>query len=422
MKITIVGAGHVGAVTGAGLAEMGHRILLVDRDERIRERLGRGEPPFYEPGLGDMLRGNRSRLTTTGDLSRAVGESELTFLCVGTPSDATGGADLSAVIAASRSIGEALAGRSEPHTVVVKSTVPPGTTAKVVRPAVEAGAGRTPAEGLSVAMNPEFLREGSAVHDFFIPDRLVIGADDPAGAAALEALYASFSCPVIRCGTSTAEMVKYASNAFLAVRISCANEIGSLCKPLGIDAHEVLGVVGLDDRIGPRFLGAGLGFGGSCFPKDVRALVSLGTALGAEPALLAAALAVNDRQPTALLDLLEARVGIRGRRIGVLGLAFKPGTDDIRESRAIPVVQGLLDRGAEVLAYDPMAVGRFRALYPGIGYATTAPEVLSDTDATLLVTEWPEFELLDYAGRTVIDGRRCRRAEETAEVYEGICW
>ncbi len=422
MRITIVGAGHVGAVTGAGLAEMGHQVMLVDRDEGVRERLARGEPPFFEPGLEAMIRGNRSRLETTGDLAGAVGGSAMTFLCVGTPSNGVGEADLSAVLAASAAIGAALAGMSDPHTVVVKSTVPPGTTANLVRPAIETGAGRTAADGLSVVMNPEFLREGAAVQDFFLPDRLVLGADDPAGTDALEALYRPFRCPRVRCGSTTAEMVKYASNAFLAVRISCANEIGNLCKPLGIDTHEVLGAVGLDDRIGPRFLGAGLGFGGSCFPKDVRALVALAGTLGREARLLSAALDVNERQPDTLIDLLEARVGIAGRRIGVLGLAFKPGTDDIRESRAIPVVQGLLDRGARVLAYDPMARERFRQVHPQIDYSESAAEVVSGTDATVIVTEWPEFEELDYTGRTVFDGRRCRRAEETAAVYEGICW
>ena len=422
MRITIVGAGHVGAVTGAGLAEMGHQVMLVDRDEGVRERLARGEPPFFEPGLEAMIRGNRSRLETTGDLAGAVGGSAMTFLCVGTPSNGVGEADLSAVLAASAAIGAALAGMSDPHTVVVKSTVPPGTTANLVRPAIEAGAGRTAADRLSVVMNPEFLREGAAVQDFFLPDRLVLGADDPAGTDALEALYRPFRCPRVRCGSTTAEMVKYASNAFLAVRISCANEIGNLCKPLGIDTHEVLGAVGLDDRIGPRFLGAGLGFGGSCFPKDVRALVALAGTLGREARLLSAALDVNERQPDTLIDLLEARVGIAGRRIGVLGLAFKPGTDDIRESRAIPVVQGLLDRGARVLAYDPMARERFRQVHPQIDYSESAAEVVSGTDATVIVTEWPEFEELDYTGRTVFDGRRCRRAEETAAVYEGICW
>ncbi|HOV67987.1 MAG TPA: UDP-glucose/GDP-mannose dehydrogenase family protein [Methanoregulaceae archaeon] len=422
MRIAIVGAGHVGAVTGACLAEMGHSVVLVDRDERVRERLVRGEAPFFEPGLGAMIRGNRPRLETTADLATAVGNSRMTFLCVGTPSNRGGEADLSAVRAASAAIGEGLSGTSGPRTVVVKSTVPPGTTAEVVRPAVEAGSGRSAADGLSVVMNPEFLREGSAVRDFFLPDRIVIGADDPAGAEALEALYRPFSCPRVRCTTATAEMVKYASNAFLAVRVSCANEIGILCKSLGIDAHEVLGAVGLDGRIGPRFLGAGLGFGGSCFPKDVRALVALAGSLGCGARLLSAALEVNDRQPAALLDLLEKRVGIAGRRIGVLGLAFKPGIDDVRESRAIPVVQGLLDRGARVVAHDPMAMEQFRQVHPGIEYAASAAEVVSGTDATVIVTEWPEFEGIDYSGRIVVDGRRCRRAEETAAVYEGICW
>lgn len=323
---------------------------------------------------------------------------------------------------ASREIGAALAGTGRGHTLVVKSTVPPGTTAGVIRPAVEEAAGRGPGEGLHVAVNPEFLREGSAVQDFFSPSRIVIGTDEPSGAEVLDRLYERFACPVIRCGCSTAEMIKYSSNAMLAVRISAANEIGRHCKALGIDAAEVMRAVGLDERIGPSFLNTGLGFGGSCLPKDVRALIELGRSLGQETALLSATLAVNEGQPEALLDLVEARIGCADRRVGVLGLAFKPGTDDVRESRAIPVIRGLLERGATVVAYDPLATDRFRALVPGIEYAATPGEVLASVDAVVIATEWPAFEDLDYSGLAVFDGRRCERARKTARLYEGLCW
>ena len=422
MEIAIVGAGYVGAVTGAGLAGLGHRILFVDRDEAVVERLKQGTVGFFEPGLEQLLADNRERISASTDLAAAVTSSDLTFLCVGTPSGPGGTCDLRAVRAASRDIGAALAGTGRSHTLVVKSTVPPGTTAGVIRPAVEEAARRGPGEGLHVVVNPEFLREGSAVEDFFSPSRIVIGTDEPSGAEVLDRLYERFRCPVVRCGCSTAEMIKYSSNAMLAVRISAANEIGRHCKALCIDSAEVMGAGGLDERIGPSFLNTGLGFGGSCLPKDVRALIELGRSLGQEPALLSAALAVNDGQPEALLDLVETRIGCVGRRVGVLGLAFKPGTDDIRESRAIPVIRGLLQRGATVVAYDPLAMDRFRSLFPGIEYAATPGEVLASVDAVVIATEWPEFEDLDYKGLAVFDGRRCERARKTARLYEGLCW
>jgi UDPglucose 6-dehydrogenase len=422
MEIAIVGAGYVGAVTGAGLADLGHHVTFVDRDGAVVEGLARGAVGFREPGLERLLADNRERIAASTDLATAVAASDLTFLCVGTPSGTDGACDLGAAREASRSIGEALAGTGRSHTVVVKSTVPPGTTCGVIRPAIEAGAERGSEKGIHVVSNPEFLREGSAVEDFFAPARIVIGTDDPAGAEALEHLYEPFACPILRCGSTTAEMVKYASNAMLAVRISAANEIGLLCKTLGIDAGEVMGMVGLDERIGPQFLDTGLGFGGSCLPKDLRALVALGRSLGRESPLLSAVLEVNDGQPEALLDLLDRCLGCAGRRIGVLGLAFKPGTDDIRESRAVPVIRGLLERGARIVAHDPMAMDRFRLLFPGIEYAATPGEVLASVDVVVIATEWPEFEALDYTGLAVIDGRRCERARETARLYEGLCW
>lgn len=270
--------------------------------------------------------------------------------------------------------------------------------------------------------NPEFLREGNAVLDFCKPDRIVLGARDARTLQALRGLYASFSCPKIETSIRTAEMIKYASNAFLATKISFANEIGNLAKRLGIDSEEVFAGVGLDSRIGPAFFRTGIGFGGSCFPKDVRALIAGAGGCGEHLQIIHAALQVNENQPLKLVRLLKSRIpDLKGRRIGVLGLAFKPNTDDVRESRAIPIIRELLDAGAKVIAYDPLAMENFAALFPEIEYASSAQAALA-ADAVLITTEWEEFEHLDYSGKTVIDGRRISAASRTAEVYEGVCW
>lgn len=422
LDIAVVGAGYVGVVTGAGLASFGHRVRLVDRSPDIVARLNRGRAGFHEPGLDDLLVAaiGCGRILATTDLAAAVQQSDVTFICVGTPPGQDGACDLAHVREAAFEIGGALAGSTRPHTVVTKSTVPPCTTRDVVRPAVTGQSGR---RDIAVAANPEFLREGSAVRDFLNPDRIVIGADSPDDGAALERLYAPFSCPVVRCDCATAEMIKYASNAMLAVRISAANEIGSLCKPLGIDANAVLAAVGMDRRIGSSFLRAGLGFGGSCLPKDVRALAALGRARDRPMWILEMALAVNEAQTQSLLELVRRRLsGFSGKRIAVLGLAFKPGTDDVRESIAISVVRGLYARGAEVVAYDPMAMERFSESAPFIEYAASAEQAMRGSDAVVIVTEWPEFEEIDYTGCTVIDGRGCAAARATARVYEGLCW
>ena len=421
LDIAVVGAGYVGVVTGAGLASFGHRVRLIDRSPDIVARLNRGRAGFHEPGLDDLLVAaiGCGRITATTDLTAAVQTSDVTFICVGTPPGQDGACDLRHVREAAWEIGGALAGSVRPHTVVTKSTVPPCTARDVVRPAVTGQSGR---RDIAVAANPEFLREGSAVRDFLNPDRIVIGADSQDDGAALERLYAPFSCPVVRCDCATAEMIKYASNAMLAVRISAANEIGSLCKPLGIDANAVLAAVGMDRRIGSSFLRAGLGFGGSCLPKDVRALAALGRARDRPVWILEMALAVNAAQTQALLELVRRRVGFSGKRIAVLGLAFKPGTDDVRESIAISVVRGLTARGAEVVAYDPMAMDRFGEFAPFIEYAESAEQAMQGSDAVVIVTEWPAFEEIDYAGKVVIDGRGCAAARATARVYDGLCW
>lgn len=422
MKISVIGCGYVGTVTGVCFADLGHDIVFYDIDKKKLDTLSRGEAPIYERSLDDLIQRNWERLATTSDLTAAVRDTDITFICVGTPSRDDGSIDLTYVLSAAATIGKALQETGNFHPVIVKSTVFPGTTEGPVRSVLEGESGKQAFVEFGLGSNPEFLREGSAVHDFFEPDRIVLGADDARTMRALRDLYAPFTCPKVETSIRTAEMIKYASNAFLATKISFANEIGNLAKKLGIDSEEVFAGVGLDSRIGPAFFRTGIGFGGSCFPKDVRALITGARDHGVELQVLDAALRVNEDQPMKLVRLLQAHIpNIEGRRIGVLGLAFKPGTDDVRESRAIPVIRALLDAGADVVAYDPLAMENFATLFPDIEYAPSAEGVLA-ADAVLITTEWEEFEHLDYSGKIVIDGRRIAAASRTAEVYEGVCW
>ncbi|MEN6610938.1 MAG: UDP-glucose/GDP-mannose dehydrogenase family protein [Methanoregulaceae archaeon] len=421
MRIAVIGTGYVGAVTGTCLADLGNEVTFVDIDERKLAMIREGTPPIFEPGLAELLRKNRHRISVTGDLDRAVRTSDLTMISVGTPSRDDGSIDLSYVTGAAKEIGAALTRCPGFHTVVTKSTVIPGTSEDVIRPILEQYSGKTCGEQFGLASNPEFLKEGSAVEDFFHPDRIIIGAQDANSRAVLETLYSSFTCPKLVTGIKTAEMIKYASNAFLATKISFANEVGNICKELGIDTAEVFQGVGMDTRIGPAFFRSGIGFGGSCFPKDVRALISLAKEKGVSPSLLNAVVSVNESQPERMIPLLKKHLDIKGKTIGVLGLAFKPDTDDIRESRAIPVIAALLREGCRVIAYDPLAMDAFRAVCPDISYTGNPDEVLK-ADAILIVTEWKEFEMLDYRGKTVIDGRRMSSPRRDAKIYEGVCW
>jgi UDPglucose 6-dehydrogenase len=357
MKISIIGCGYVGTVTGVCFANFGHDIVFYDIDEKKLDLLARGESPIYEPSLDDLIQKNRQRLVTTSDLTAAVRDTDITFICVGTPSRDDGSIDLTYVLSAGATIGKALRETPDFHPIIVKSTVFPGSTEGPIRSALEEASGKQAFVDFGLGSNPEFLREGNAVHDFCVPDRIVLGAKDARTMRALGDLYASFTCPKIETSIRTAEMIKYTSNAFLATKISFANEIGNLAKKLGIDAEEVFAGVGLDNRIGPAFFRTGIGFGGSCFPKDVRALIAGAGDHDEDLQILHAALRVNEDQPLKLVRLLQAHIpDLKGRRIGVLGLAFKPNTDDIRESRAIPVIRALLDAGAEVVAYDPLAM------------------------------------------------------------------
>ena len=421
MKISVVGTGYVGLTTAVGFASKGHDVMSLDIDEKKIESLRAGDCPIYEPGLSELLREVRrtGKFKVDSDFGCLAG-SDLIFICVGTPSREDGSIDLGQIRQASEDIARNLSG--EYPIIVVKSTVVPGTTESVVIPTVEKISGREAGRGFGVCVNPEFLREGKALEDFFHPDRVVIGELTSREGNVLEELYRDFNCPILRTNLRTAEMIKYASNAFLAARISLINEIGNLCKLLGIDTREVARGIGLDKRIGPHFLSSGIGFGGSCFPKDVKALIARGKEMGYEMKILRAVLEVNEDQPLRLLPLLEKHLGtLAGRTIGVLALAFKPDTDDVREAPSLKVVSRLLEKGARVRAYDPKAMENFRKYFPNIEYCDGAEKVL-DSDAILILTEWEEFEKLDYSGKIVIDGRGVEAARRTARIYEGVCW
>ena len=421
MKISLIGAGYVGCVTGICLAKLGHDIFLIDVDSGKLEAIRAGKCPVFEPGLNDLLAKNHRKIRTTTDISEAIQETELTLICVGTPQNRDGSIDLRYVIHAAQSIGRVLRSKNNYHTIVVKSTVLPGTTVNVLLPVLESESGKRAHQDFGIASNPEFLKEGSAVEDFFHTDRIIIGTQNQKTRILLDELYKPLNAPVFNTDIKTAEMIKYVSNAFLATKISFANEIGNMCKAVGIDTEDVFKGVGMDTRINPHFFRSGIGFGGSCFPKDIHALIHFAELLGVDPKILKATIATNDSQPLKMITLLKKHRDIRGKKIGVLGLAFKPGTDDIRESRALPIVQQLLKEGAEVLVYDPLAMPAFSAIIPSIQYAFSAQDVV-DTGIVLIVTEWEEFEDLDYNGKLVIDGRRIRKAQQEAAIYEGLCW
>jgi UDPglucose 6-dehydrogenase len=421
MKISIIGTGYVGSVTGVCLAEMGHHIHFADIDQAKLDKINSGQSPVFEPELDELLLKNQMRITTTTDIIKAFRQTALTMICVGTPQHPDGSSDLKFIIDVAHSIGKALKKDQKYHTIIVKSTVLPGTTGTVVQPILENESGKLAIHDFGIGSNPEFLKEGSAVNDFFHTDRIVIGANDPKTKKTLETLYRPLNAPVLATDIKTAEMIKYVSNAFLATKISFANEIGNLCKLNEIDSYEVFKGVGMDSRINPHFFRSGIGFGGSCFPKDIRALISFAESKGIEPRILKAVIGINDDQPRKLIALLKKHLDLRGKKIGILGLSFKPDTDDIRESRAIPLVQKLLQEGAQIIAYDPRAMPAFKNLFPQISYAKNSEEVLI-TDAVMIVTEWQEFFNLDYTGKLVIDGRKVNKAICEATIYEGICW
>ncbi len=430
MKIAIIGAGYVGLCTGAGFAELGHEVTVFDTNRKKIESIKKGETPVYEKGLKDALKKALSdeKLKAAEDVNEAVSSAEITFICVGTPSKEDGSMDTRYVEQAAKDIGRALKGVDGYHAVVVKSTVLPGTTENIVGKNVEKESGKKTGRDFGLAMNPEFLREGNALQDFVKPDRIVIGEYDKRSGDAVEGLYEKINVSKMRTGIKTAEMIKYASNAFLAAKISFINEIGNICKRVGIDTYEVAKGMGLDKRIGQAFLRAGVGFGGSCFPKDVSALIAFAKSAGVETKLLEEIVETNERQPEMLVKMLKRKMpGLKGKRIAVLGLAFKADTDDVRESRAINVVGRLLEEGAEVKAYDPKGMDNFRRIFPQIQYCSTSKEALENSDAALILTDWEEFKgLVDkdfygMKGSVIIEGRRVLDKRKV-KGFEGICW
>ncbi len=430
MKVSIIGSGYVGLVTGACLADLGNHVTLVDVVEDKVEKINGGVAPIYEEGLDRMLRKNigHGRLHATTRLEKAVLGTNITFIAVGTPSRRDGTVDLSYIRKAAEETGSAIGKKDTYHTVVVKSTVVPGTTEGVIIPILEEASGKEAGSGFGVAMNPEFLKEGMAVSDFMNPGRVIIGGIDERSTERVYSLYRGFSCPVVKTNPRTAEMIKYASNAFLATKISFSNEMGNLCKKLSIDSYEVADGMGLDERIERRFLNSGIGYGGSCFPKDVKAIIAKGKKEGLKMSLLDAVEEVNRMQPLTIVNMLRGRMpSLRGKVVSVLGLAFKPGTDDIREAPSLAIVSELLSSGARVKAYDPKAADNFRKEFPGVEYCMSARAAIQDSDACLLLTEWDEVRRLtndDFRlmkGNIVIEGRRMLDPSNVSG-FEGVCW
>lgn len=443
MNISIVGSGYVGLVTAACLAQKGHRVICVDVDKEKVEKINGGEPPIYEKGLANLLRQQVHRnLTASTDLNQAVLNSDVSLISVGTPFEGSE-IDLRFIKQVSWEIGVGLKKKKEYHLVVVKSTVVPGTTDSVVLPLLEEASGKKAGIDFGVGMNPEFLREGEAVRDFLFPDRIVIGGMDSRSWETLGQVYEGFTgVPKILTTNTTAEMIKYTSNSLLATLISFSNEIGNLCSAMGnVDVTEVMKGVHLDKRLSPilpdgqritpavtTYIEAGCGFGGSCFPKDVKAIIAHGAKYGRAMKLLEAVMDINAAQPYEVLTLLRKRFpSIKGVSVAVLGLAFKPGTDDMRESPAIPIIEHLRTNGAEVKAFDPIARDEAEKLLgrEGITYCGNLEEALQEVQAVLLLTRWPEFEKVPeifqrYDPQPVlIDGRRMLD-KHLIRKYEGI--
>ncbi len=419
--IGVIGTGYVGLVTAAGFAELGSEVWCVDIDANKIEHLRRGEVPIYEPGLEELLQRNAARLHFSTDLADALEHARLLFVAVGTPPTHSGDADLSAVHAVVNAIPAA-----KDRALVMKSTVPCGTGASLLRVFGEQGK-----DDLAYVSCPEFLKEGSAIKDFLNPDRVVVGDDGGWAGDAVVELYAPLDAPLVRTDIASAEMVKLASNAFLATKISFINEIANVCEETGADVVEVARGMGLDDRIGPKFLQAGIGFGGSCFPKDVDALKQLAGNSGYHFQLLTAVIEVNELQKRRVIGKLQKHLGsLAGKRVALLGLAFKPETDDMREASSLVLSARLHADGALVSAYDPVAEEQARALVSGITFADSALAAVQDADAVVLVTEWRELVQLDWrevaaamSGNLLIDGRNALNGETVQAaglVYEGI--
>jgi UDPglucose 6-dehydrogenase len=430
MRIAMIGTGYVGLVSGACFADFGHQVCCIDKDASKIDGLNQGRMPIWEPGLESIVKANaeRGRLTFTTDVAAGVKGAEAVFIAVGTPARrGDGHADLTFVFQAVRELAKVI----EPGAVVVtKSTVPVGTGDQIENILREEGVSE-----VSVASNPEFLREGAAIADFKHPDRIVVGAEDDRSQEVLREIYRPLflnRAPILITGRRTAELTKYAANAFLAVKISFINEIADLCEAVDADVQDVARGIGLDNRIGPKFLHAGPGYGGSCFPKDTLALLQTAEAAGIDQRIVRTTVEVNDRRKDSMAERLASALGgdLKDKRIGVLGLAFKPNTDDMRDAPSIPLINKLLERGAEVSAFDPVAREQAEKIFDAITFAPDAYAAAEGADAVVIVTEWDEFRALDLdklaaamRGKVLVDLRNVYGRDEAAEAglaYFGV--
>jgi len=425
IRIAVLGMGYVGLASGMAYAKHGFKTTCTTTTPAKAENLNKGIPPFYEPDLEGLVKEavEKGMLSGNTDNIETIKESDITFICVGTPSLPDGSADLSA-----------LKNKDEYHVVVTKSTIVPGTTENLVLPILEKYSGKKVGKDFGLCMNPEFLRQGQAVHDSLEPDRIILGQYDKKSGDFLEHIYKDYGCPKMRCEIKTAEIIKYAANSLLATKITFANEFSRICEKFNIDVYEVMKGVGLDFRINPMFLNAGCGFGGSCFPKDVNAILAVSKKIGVKTPLLDAVLHTNDLQPMHFVNIIKDTVGdLKGKTVAFLGLSFKPDTDDTRATRALPIIKKLYKEGAHVKAYDPKAYYKFKPLTDlPIDYMDTWEDALKDADFAVVQSDWQEIRDIkpeDFKKLLkkpiVIDGRRSYNPEELIKkgiTYRAIGW
>jgi len=434
MNLVIIGTGYVGLTTGVGYATLGHQVACVDIDGSKIAKLDLGEVPFYEPGVQSALNDmqEQGRIVFTTDLKSVIDGADVIMIGVGTPSKSMGEADLSAIHAVAGQIGKLL---KHEAVIVMKSTVPVGTN-KIVIDEIRRAMNESGREALTSLINivslPEFLREGSALSDFLEPERIVIGSEDEVATEIVDRLHEKVSAPRVKTSLESAELIKYAANAFLATKISFINEIANLAERVGADVRDISKGIGLDSRIGPYFLRAGIGYGGSCFPKDVSALAQISGSNGYSFKLLSSVIEVNNKQRDIFFKQIQSVLGpLKGRKIAVWGLAFKPNTDDIRESAAVDITQRLVARGAEVVAYDPIAAENAKRVLPdSVEFAPTAVDATTGAEALVVLTEWPEFQEVSFPtiksrmiDPVIFDGRNClagKRLDKQGFAYFGV--
>jgi nucleotide sugar dehydrogenase len=436
MKITMVGMGYVGLVTGAAFAKHDFDTTCTTTTPEKAEKLNLGMTPFYEPGLDELVKEvvDSGLFHGATDNISCVKSSDITFICVGTPSMPDGSIDLGHVEKVAGDIGTALGEMDKYHVVVAKSTITPSTTDSLILPILEEKSKKKVGVDFGLCMNPEFLREGAALQDSLHPDRIVVGGYDQKSIDNVMKVYEGFDCPKFETDLRSAEMVKYGANCLLATKITFANEFANICEFFGVDVYEMMKGVGMDFRINPAFLNAGVGFGGSCFPKDVNAITAVSKKKGYVPRILNAILDVNETQPLRILELAEKNFGpLNNKKIALLGLSFKPDTDDVRYTRALPIAEGFIDKGAQVTAYDPKAIENFKKLTEkNITYAESTKEALKDADICIIQSDWSEFKSLtpqDFKELMktplLIDGRRTYDPQKFISegvTYVGIGW